>query len=127
MTEDHVKYLETVYPTLYSGRYGGFAIGDGWFTIIDHLSRLIQAHCEWHKECPPVKIEQIKEKFGGLRFYYSGGDDVISGLVGMAESLAGVTCEDCGFPGTTRQGGWIHVSCDPCEEKRLANKNNHED
>lgn len=70
MTEEHVKYLETVYPKLYSGSYGGFAIGDGWFTIIDHLSRCIQHHLDWAQDCPPVKIEQIKEKFGGLRLLH---------------------------------------------------------
>ena len=65
-----------------------------------------------------VTLDQVKEKFGTLRFYYSGGDDYISGLVSMAESMTGVTCEECGNPGTSRGGGWIHVYCEPCEELR---------
>ena len=24
----------------------------------------------------PVVVQQVKEKFGGLRFYYYGGDDI---------------------------------------------------
>ena len=43
---------------------------------------------------PQVTLDQVKEKFGTLRFYYSGGDDYISGLVSMAESMTGVTCEE---------------------------------
>ena len=69
---------------------------------------------------PQVTLDQVKEKFGTLRFYYSGGDDYISGLVSMAESMTGVTCEECGNPGKSRGGGWIHTYCEPCEEQREA-------
>lgn len=64
---------------------------------------------------PYVTVDQVKEKFGGLRFYYSGGDDEISGMVRMAESWASVTCEVCGVPGSTRHGGWIRTLCDKHE------------
>jgi hypothetical protein len=60
---------------------------------------------------PQVTLDQVKEKFGTLRFYYSGGDDYISGLVSMAESMSGVTCEECGKPGTSTSGGWIKTVC----------------
>lgn len=65
-----------------------------------------------------VVITQIKEKFGSLRFYYQGGDDEISGMVRMAESMSGVTCEECGAPGHQRGGGWIVTLCDEHAEKR---------
>ena len=72
---------------------------------------------------PPVTLDQVKEKFGTLRFYYSGGDDYISGMVSLAESLTGVTCESCGNVGERRGGGWVHTYCTPCEEAReLARK-----
>jgi hypothetical protein len=67
---------------------------------------------------PQVTLDQVKEKFGTLRFYYSGGDDYISGMVSLAESLTGVTCEECGNVGERRGGGWVHTYCTPCEEKR---------
>ena len=67
---------------------------------------------------PQVTLDQVKEKFGTLRFYYSGGDDIIDGMVRMAESMSGVTCEECGNPGKSRGGGWIHTYCEPCEELR---------
>jgi len=63
------------------------------------------------KECPQVTLDQVKEKFGTLRFYYTGGDDYISGLVSMAESMSGVTCETCGKPGTRTRGSWIKTAC----------------
>jgi hypothetical protein len=67
---------------------------------------------------PQVTLDQVKEKFGTLRFYYSGGDDVIDGMVRMAESMTGVTCESCGNVGERRGGGWVHTYCAPCEEAR---------
>jgi hypothetical protein len=65
-----------------------------------------------------VTLDQVKEKFGTLRFYYSGGDDYISGMVSLAESMTGVTCESCGNVGERRGGGWVHTYCTPCEEAR---------
>ena len=61
---------------------------------------------------PQVTLDQVKEKFGTLRFYYTGGDEYISGMVTMAEAMSGVTCEECGDPGERRGGGWIYTACD---------------
>jgi len=65
-----------------------------------------------------VTLDQIKEKFGTLRFYYTGGDDIIDGMVRMAESMSGVTCEECSAPAQTHGPGWIRTICEPCEIKR---------
>lgn len=59
-----------------------------------------------------VVADQVKEKFGTLRFYYHGGDDYVHGMVRMAEAMSAVTCEDCGAPGHQRGGGWIRTLCD---------------
>jgi hypothetical protein len=109
----------------------GFECGDGWFNILDQLMGEIQHHIDWnnknfekeyaqYKQVPQVTLDQVKEKFGTLRFYYQGGDDIIDGMVRMAESMSGVTCEECGNPGKSRGGGWIHTYCEPCEEAREA-------
>jgi hypothetical protein len=71
---------------------------------------------------PQVTLDQVKEKFGTLRFYYTGGDDIIDGMVRMAESMTGVTCEECGNVGERRGGGWVHTYCTPCEETREVNR-----
>ena len=67
---------------------------------------------------PQVTLDQVKEKFGTLRFYYTGGDDVIDGMVRMAESMSGVMCEECSAPAKTHGPGWIRTICEPCEEAR---------
>jgi hypothetical protein len=87
--------------------------------IIDHKAELRDVPAE----CPQVTLDQVKEKFGTLRFYYTGGDDYISGMVTLAESMTGVTCESCGNTGKLRGGGWVHTYCQPCEDKRNASIN----
>jgi hypothetical protein len=67
---------------------------------------------------PQVTLDQVKEKFGTLRFYYSGGDDYIGGLCSMAESMSEVTCEECGNPGKTVGGGWLTTLCKEHAEAR---------
>jgi hypothetical protein len=66
---------------------------------------------------PQVVATQVKEKFGTLRFYYDGGDSVIEGMVYMAESMSGVTCEECGAPGTTGGRGYISTKCEAHKQK----------
>jgi hypothetical protein len=68
-----------------------------------------------------VVATQIKEKFGTLRFYYSGGDEYIRGLDAMAASMSGVICEECGSPGTsrsTKKQRWLRVLCDKHAEEQ---------
>ena len=93
----------------------GFECGDGWFQILNQLMGNIQHHIDWKNKdgevVPQVTLDQVKEKFGRLRFYYTGGDDYVRGLVSMAESMSGITCEECGKPGTQTGGGWIKTVC----------------
>jgi len=94
----------------------GFECGDGWFNILDQLMGSIQHHLDWKNKnglvVEQVTLDQVKEKFGTLRFYYSGGDDVVDGMVRLAESMTYVTCEVCGSPGTQNSGGWITTLCE---------------
>ena len=79
---------------------------------------------------PQVTLDQVKEKFGTLRFYYTGGDDIIDGMVRMAEAMSGVTCEACGNTAETNWpkgknggiGGWVRTICKPCDDKREAQR-----
>lgn len=136
--QEFADRMETQYPNMFSRPYGGFSIGAGWYPIVEALCRQIESYTSWRNrtreallkdnpynhpipdEVPQVIVEQIKEKFGGLRFYYSGGDDYIRGLEVMAELWANHTCEECGHPGTRRSGGWIRTLCDEHEEQRQA-------
>jgi hypothetical protein len=110
--EIFAKQMEERFPKMLSGKYGGFAVGAGWWPMIETLCGVIQSHIDNNKDCPQVIIEQIKEKFGTLRFYYQGGDEFIQGAVWLAESLSGKICEECGAPGKRTQGGWVQTLCD---------------
>ena len=137
--EEFAKKMEDRFPEMLGHkRYGGFAVGAGWWPIIESLCGQIDAYTKWrnntrtallknnphnHKipdEVHQVVVQQIKEKFGGLRFYYDGGDDTIYGMVRIAESWADHTCEECGKPGKSRSGGWIKTLCDEHAAEREA-------
>ena len=110
------KQMEERFPKMFAEPYGGFACGEGWWPILEALCGQIQHHIDWKNKTTEVvaqvTVGQIKEKFGGLRFYYSGGDDVIDGMVRMAESWASRSCETCGNRATKQTTGWIKNLCD---------------
>jgi Mor family transcriptional regulator len=109
--EEMQEYFPKVYPKIFSGKYGGIAVGNGWFDLLNQACLLIQSHLDWKKDIPQVVAEQVKEKFGGLRFYVSGGDDYTEGIIAMAEQMSGLTCEECGAPGESGGNGWISTLC----------------
>lgn len=55
---------------------------------------------------------QVKEKYGGLRFYYYGGTPAADAYIEFAESHSERVCEVCGGAGQTRDSGWVHTLCD---------------
>ena len=59
----------------------------------------------------PVAV-QIKEKFGGLRFYVHAATDKHYNYISFAESMSYRTCEECGAPGKTYTDGWHKTLCD---------------
>ena len=83
----------------------------GWLNLIDELCRTLQIHLDSHPDVPQVDVLQVKEKFGGLRFYYSGGDSVCRDAVAMAEERSLSTCEVCGQTGTLGGERWLNVRC----------------
>jgi hypothetical protein len=59
----------------------------------------------------PVAV-QVKEKFGGLRFYVQAATDKHYNYISFAESMSYRTCEECGAPGKTYTDGWHQTLCD---------------
>ena len=81
---------------------------------IEYADKAIESR-EFKKVPPPMPFctaSQVKEKFGGLRFYTNGYTDVIQGMISMAESMSYRTCEVCGNPGRSNNYGWISTLCD---------------
>lgn len=67
-----------------------------------------------------VVVSQVKEKFGGLRFYVDYGNDVTYGMISMAESMSYRTCEVCGSPGKSNSSGWITTLCETHRNEKEA-------
>jgi hypothetical protein len=104
MNAKHDDDLCTRYPAIFANRNAsvmesamgfGFECGDGWFELVDMLCARLQHHTD-HAGGPQVVAAQVKEKFGTLRFYVDGADDVQEGLIAQAEALSERTCEYCG-------------------------------
>lgn len=92
---------------------GFFCVGNGWLGIIKSLIEdLIQLG--WDKQ-----ICQVKEKFGGLRFYINSGSDEIYKKIFKAEIKSNEVCEKCGEPGESISGGWIVTLCKFHAEEKL--------
>lgn len=63
---------------------------------------------------PQVIATQVKEKFGGLRFYERGCNKDYP-AISFAESLSYHICEKCGSTKNVGQtDGWIYTRCEEC-------------
>ncbi len=115
------------FPSLYVQRFlsgretrmcDGITCGDGWYDILRDLSKKVL------EIDPETEVFQVKEKFGGLRFYVrttqAKGDEVYD-AISLAERKTMETCENCGQPakdGFHNEEGWVWTVCsDACREK----------
>jgi hypothetical protein len=118
MTDENKMWFDDLvkkYPRLFKS-YKWIECGEGWSTILDHAFYLIDCYLDRMLEGDReiFEIDVVKEKFGRLRIGTTIHDYYISGVIDMAESMSGSTCEDCGMPGKRRSGGWIRTLCDKC-------------
>jgi hypothetical protein len=75
--------------------------------------------CYERVDNPAVKVGQIKEKFGTLRYYVDGYDDWIQGMLDLAEMISSHTCQETGEPGQLCvRGGW-YATLSPKVAKEL--------
>lgn len=121
--EDHRRSAEWN-RILFEARAGNLApimqyyhkLGYGRKEVDEAVTDTLAAAVE-ERELEPVEqvvATQVKEKYGGLRFYFVGGDSYVEGAVRMAEQISLRTCEECGGVGRPSSGGWISVRCDKC-------------
>jgi len=120
MNQELTNKLYKDFPELFRGRGKsmgesamcfGFDCRDGWFQIIYDLSAEIMTLAEQAGIEAPEMV-QVKEKFGGLRYYVDGGNGAIFSCIQKAGDESMDVCEICGNAGKIRQGGWVQTLCD---------------
>lgn len=77
----------------------------GWHKIIERLYKLCDAG--------DIRVLQVKEKFGGLRFYVGEAPNFVHDAIEEAEKESERTCYICGSPGTITSSamGWLECTC----------------
>lgn len=125
----------------------GFACDDGWFDLVHDLSSEIAVFSR--ENGVVAKAKQVKEKFGGLRFYVAirrkgpsenGQEEMeiaedetdpvpvsvfqgLRAIVDAAEKKSFRICEICGQPGECGSiHGWRRTLCPPCHAREEARK-----
>ena len=132
MTKELDEKLCAKYPKIFVNRHGdmketlmcwGFECGDGWYWLIDNLCSHLQFNTDKNNSGgnegrnPQIVAVQVKEKFGGLRFYTEGASTGQHAVISFAESLSYHICENCGSTknvGHTTMG-WIQTLCEECK------------
>ena len=92
-------------------------IGNGWFGLVKELiEKCIELG--WNKQTC-----QIKEKFGGLRFYINSASDEVFEAINEAEDKSYKVCEVTGRPGELRRDiGWYRTLSDEIYEQEKNKK-----
>lgn len=104
----------------------------GWGDIIHDCLVKVQTILERYNLEDRFVIEQVKEKWGSLRFYYyiKADDDFplpldhpavkdIDEIIARAEDATTKVCCDCGTTADVHcYGGWVHFACTSCEKER---------
>lgn len=88
-------------------------VGEGWYPLIRALERALGA------AYPGWRPEQVKQKFGTLRFYAQPPLDLtdeetedFDTLIGVVELASERVCEVCGRPGALhKDAGLLRIVC----------------
>jgi hypothetical protein len=97
-----------------------FECNEGWNMLIHTALFTINSYLAWKTKHDPnaerIVLDQVKEKFGTLRIYYtdySNSADYVSGVIDFAENMSVHICEECGKPSKTRGDlSWIKTLCE---------------
>lgn len=114
------RYLKK-YPWFSNKRYSYYdTVPTGWMRsfgsiLLKELDKAIKKY-ELNNYC----ILQIKEKYGSLRWYDHGGNNVTSEIVDKFENLSQNICLICGKPDVGYlKHGWIYPVCKSCYGKNI--------
>lgn len=147
ITDKQFEDMAKRWPDLFQkSQVDYFAVGYGWIAIIETLCEMLSRNVTRIRDkisylstdLSPVNLErirvyeeelaaaieelpeimQVKEKFGGLRFYAGGAVGSDRSYINFAEALSMRTCEWCGAPGEARSDGWTKVLCEKHHKER---------
>jgi len=112
------KYREQ-YPQLFETCFEVW-LPQGWVPVIEKQLPVLEAIRV--RTGLPVQIAQIKEKFGGLRFYMESLDNSIyvevHDIIDEMEKETEKTCETCGSKEKVsldaKPGSWVRTKCEKC-------------
>ena len=98
--------------------------GKGWLPLIEPLVKYIENYNKDKNDEEKIEILQIKEKFGGLRFYTNFYTTELSDMIRSAEKESYITCECCGSKVNVGQtcSGWITTICLSCVKQQANQK-----
>ena len=95
MKQELQESLFETYPKIFARRHMpkevtamcyGIQCPDAWYDLIDTLCASIQKYAE--RKNIICEANQVKSKFGGLRFYVTISDPYINGIITMAEMMS---------------------------------------
>lgn len=102
-----IGQLHATYPLIFKEKIA-IECDNGWYSLLDKLCKNIMKISPTN----PPYATQVKEKFGGLRFYVQGGQRVADRLVIDAQEKSYSVCEICGKKGKTLMRGiWLKTLC----------------
>ena len=84
------------------------SVGKGWSKLIDILYDAMPKD---------TIVVQVKEKWGGLRFYVGGSTEEFFDLIDVMGWASECICENCGKVGQVICHGWWKTRCPECLEK----------
>jgi len=126
MHRTSTEHLFNTYPRLFPEKNRsihdslipfGMECGNGWFWLLNNLCESIQSYID-NNGLDQIEFIQVKEKFGTLRIYESGCDDITYGMIIMAENMSKHICETCGSTeNVTSEGSWVRTLCNKCRDK----------
>jgi hypothetical protein len=115
----HAGAIETILCRIPDGWGRWISVDAGWYPLViatDQRLAELDAH---------YVVQQIKEKFGTLRYYCAPSSedpspellDALDAITDDAERASAITCERCGQPGVLqRTRYWAKTLCHSCAD-----------
>lgn len=116
MKDYTLEEFQEAFPGMFDNVYCGFYLPRGWGEIVYKACKSIAL------TGAPVAVSQVKEKFGGLRFYYDlradcseERADAAARVADIVEACSYWVCQDCGTTqNVTTEGDYITTRCAGC-------------